>query len=187
MELSAASTNGTAILYRENFWTGKKALIINGTPATKIGKKQFSFTAADGKATFYTVQGSFISGVKVEISDPKETVVLAQNMWYDWVILVLSLIGILPGVIFCGAVGGFFSALCCFLAAVFNMTIARSKMNVFNMTIARSKMNFALRLLLQIVIIALANAVWVGLWFVIVVLLLNATQGAAAAAIAAVL
>ena len=55
------------------------------------------------------------------------------------------------------------------------------------MTIARSKMNFALRLLLQVVIIALANAVWVGLWFVIVVLLLNATQGAAAAAIAAVL
>ena len=151
MELSAASKNGTAILYQENFWTGKKALIINGTPATKIGKKQFSFTAADGKATFYTVQGSFISGVKVEISDPKETVVLAQNMWYDWVILVLSLVGILPGVIFCGAVGGFFSALCCFLAAVFNMTIARSKMN------------FALRLLLQIVIIALANAVWVGL------------------------
>lgn len=175
MELSAASKTGTAILYQENFWTGKKALIINGTPATKIGKKQFSFTAADGKATFYTVQGSFISGVKVEISDPKETVVLAQNMWYDWVILVLSLVGILPGVIFCGAVGGFFSALCCFLAAVFNMTIARSKMN------------FALRLLLQIVIIALANAVWVGLWFVIVVLLLNATQGAAAAAIAAVL
>ena len=42
-------------------------------------------------------------------------------------------------------------------------------------------------LLLQIVIIALANAVWVGLWFVIVVLLLNATQGAAAAAFAAVL
>ena len=121
------------------------------------------------------MQGSFISGVKVEISDPKETVVLAQNMWYDWVILVLSLVGILPGVIFCGAVGGFFSALCCFLAAVFNMTIARSKMN------------FALRLLLQIVIIALANAVWVGLWFVIVVLLLNATQGTAAAAIAAVL
>ena len=117
MELSAASKNGTAILYQENFWTGKKALIINGTPATKIGKKQFSFTAADGKATFYTVQGSFISGVKVEISDPKETVVLAQNMWYDWVILVLSLVGILPGVIFCGAVGGFFSALCCFLAA----------------------------------------------------------------------
>ncbi len=175
MELSAASSNGIAILYQESFWTGKKTLIVNGVTATKIGKKQFSLTAADGKATVYTVQGNFMGGVKVEISDPRETVVLAENKWYDWVILVLSLIGILPGVVLCGAVGGFFSVLCCFLAAVFNMTIARSKMN------------FALRLLLQIVIIAVANAVWVGLWFVIVVLLLNATQGAAAAAIAALL
>lgn len=167
MELSAVSANGTTILYEENFWSGKKYLSINGVPAVKIAKKRFRFTDADGKETFYTVQGNFFSGVTVS-TDSMEHTVLAKNKWYDWLIIALSLVGITPAIILCGALGAGLSTLFCGLAALFNISLSRSKMNV------------VMRFLGQLIVIAAANLVWFLLWFFLAALILGAQQNAAA-------
>lgn len=157
MELSKQSESGVYLLYTESFWTGKRRLTVDGKEAAKIAKKMFRAEGEDGSVD-YTVKGSFLTGVTVT-SSGGERIVLAKNSWYDWLILFLSFAGIVVGVL-CGMVGAAFSAICCVLAAIFNATISRSRLNL------------ALKILLHIVIIALANAVWFGMYCVVVMLVL---------------
>lgn len=54
------------IEYRESFWTGKKELILNGTPLKKISKQEFVYNInEEDKVT--RINGNFLSGASVII------------------------------------------------------------------------------------------------------------------------
>ena len=174
MELSSQSASGVNILYEESFWTSRKRLVINGQDALKIGRKRFQ-AEVNGELTTFDIRGSFLSGVSVTatkstpfgdattgITSLSETTVLARNKWYDWVMICLPLVGIIFGVIFCGAIGGGLSTLLCLLAAVINATIARSELKV------------GLKVLAQFGVAAVANAIWFGIWYLIALFVVSA-------------
>ena len=77
------------IVYDENFWTGKKALTVNGVDAKPISKKEFMI---DGKKA--TIKGNFFAGINVCIDN--ETVELSPKpKWYEIVLAVLPLVFLL--------------------------------------------------------------------------------------------
>ena len=179
MELSVKDEDGTYYLYNESFWTSKKSLTVDGVAATKLAKRTFrvvndgqntelSFTADDASAQKsqpeyedFNVKGNFLTGVSL-VSNSGKTVVLAKNKWYDWLMIFFPVIGMPFGIIFCGAIGAFFSTLFTMLAAVLNANIARSKKPI------------AVKIPLQIVIGVIANALWFAVWYIIAVLILSA-------------
>ncbi len=104
------------ILYNENFWTGKKSLSINGTPLTKISRKEFQTE----NGTVGTVKGNFLSGASLLIDG--ETIRLTPKItWYEIVLCLLPFILVMiwgSSVELCkivpvvgGAIGGGLSAL----------------------------------------------------------------------------
>lgn len=107
------------IVCEENFWTGKKNLIINGKYLTKIDKKTFCYN--DGKEDkYFTLNGSFIRGLyisvgidKIQITPPIKWYELILPIFLFAVLLVwgssVRLCSILP--IVGGAVGGLINAL----------------------------------------------------------------------------
>ena len=109
----------------------------------------------------YTIKGSFITGVSL-VSSKNETIVLAKNNWYDWILIFFPLIGIPFGVMFFGAIGSFFSVLFTGLAACVNANVARSKLAL------------AGKIPLQILIGIVANGLWFACWYIIAVLILSA-------------
>lgn len=184
MELSVKDEDGTYYLYNESFWTSKKSLTVDGVAATKLAKRTFrversakpseeskpelSFTADDASAQKsqseyedFNVKGNFLTGVSL-VSNSGKTVVLAKNKWYDWLMIFFPVIGSPFGIIFCGAIGAFFSTLFTMLAATVNANISRSKKPL------------AVKIPLQIVVAVVANALWVAVWYVIAVLILSA-------------
>ncbi len=189
MELSVKDEDGTYYLYNESFWTSKKSLTVDGVAATKLAKRTFrversakpsedhvndgqntelSFTADEAltqksqpEYEDFNVKGNFLTGVSL-VSNSGKTVVLAKNKWYDWLMIFFPVIGIPFGVMFCGVIGGFFSALFTMLAATVNANISRSKKPL------------AVKIPLQIVVAVVANALWVAVWYVIAVLILSA-------------
>lgn len=161
MELSGVSQSGVNLLYTESFWSGKRTLVVDGKQTLKLGKKKFSAEDESGNRTEYDIIGSYFTGITVRSSAGEETV-LAKNKWYDWVMAIIPLVGIPFGVIFCGAIGGGLSTLCCLLGAVFNIGISRAKMPLPG------------KIALQFLIAIIANCVWFGAWYIIAVLLLSA-------------
>ena len=65
MKIEYVDKEGNKFLYNENFWTGKRELIVNDVQTQKTSKK--SFILPDGK-TSATVKGSFLVGVKLQVS-----------------------------------------------------------------------------------------------------------------------
>lgn len=156
MELSAVCENGTSVMYEESFWTGRRKLYVNGKESVKLGKRKFR-SEEGGVVTNYEVKGNFLAGVTL-IVDGTEKIVLAKNAWYDWLMIFIPLVGFCVG-IFCGAIGGGLSALCCLAGSYFNATIARSRLNG------------GAKILLQILVAVVANAVWFAVYFVVVIML----------------
>ena len=77
------------IVYNENFWTGKKAITVNGVDAQSVSKNEFTFE--DKKAV---IKGNCFMGVKVYIDD--DTVeVSPKPKWYEIVLAVLPFIFLL--------------------------------------------------------------------------------------------
>lgn len=161
MEVSAVSAGGVNLLYTETMWTGKRSLIVDGVPTIKIGKKKFMSQDESGNRTEYEIIGSYFSGITV-CSSTGEKTVLAKNAWYDWVMAFLPIIGVPFGIIFCGAIGGGLSALCCVLGAFVNIWISRTKIPL------------AGRIAIQFAVAVVANCIWFGAWYVIAVILLAA-------------
>lgn len=75
------------ITYEESFWTGKCTMQLDGKPMDKIAKKTFFMTKEDGSAVNISVNGSFISGVKLNVNGEEIQIVPAIK-WYE---IVLSL------------------------------------------------------------------------------------------------
>lgn len=159
MELSEKSSDGKNILYRESIWTGKKKLLIDGKEALKVGKKVFR-TESENETVEYVIKGNFLCGVSVSVSTG-ETIVLAKNAWYDWLMIFLPFVGIVFGVGFCGALGGGLSALFCILGGVFNATISRTRIL------------FPFKILSQIGIAILANGIWFAIYYPIALFVLS--------------
>lgn len=158
MRIETNLEDGRYVEYYESFWTGRRTLAIDGKELEKTGKRIFC-DDENGSMVEYTAKGSFLTGVTL-INNKGESFILAQNKWYDWLMIFLPIIGMVAGVAFCGAIGGGLSALFCLLAAAINATISRSRMVA------------PLKIVLQLVVAIVANAIWFALWFVVAVFIL---------------
>ena len=107
------------IMYEESFWTGRKALTINGTRLTKIDKTHFAYSENDQTVTV-TLKGSIMTGVTINING-QSIAIIPKPEWYVLTISILmfafvviwgsspSLCEIFPMI--GGALGGIVSAL----------------------------------------------------------------------------
>lgn len=76
--------------YKENFWTGRKEITINGTKLTKVAKNLYAYKTEEGTINL-SLKGSFLSGVTAEIGNQKIDFV-DKTKWYEWVLAFLSVI-----------------------------------------------------------------------------------------------
>ena len=106
------------IIFEENFWTGKKNIVIDGKPLTKVDKT--TYKTEDDKTV--SLSGNFLYGCKMTLEG--ETIELSPAVkWYEYVLSFLpfvlimvwgnisALCQIVPVV--GGAIGGFVSAIFC--------------------------------------------------------------------------
>ena len=77
------------IVYNESFWTGKKALTINGVDAQPVSKKEFT---AEGKKL--VIIGSSLMGLKLQI-DNDIVEISSKPKWYEIALAFLPLIFLL--------------------------------------------------------------------------------------------
>lgn len=114
------------LVYDENIWTGKRTLLCNNTPCTKLGRN--SFQMEDG--TVATLKGSTLTGVKLLLGG--ETIqVSAPAKWYEYALALLPFVfdmiwGNIPAAIemfpiVSGAIGG----LICAVGAVLSFFLMR--------------------------------------------------------------
>ena len=107
------------ISYEESFWTGRKALTINGTRLAKIDKTRFSYTE-NGENVTVALKGNVMIGVTATING--ETIVLSPKPeWYVFTLSILMFVFVLvwgnsPALrsifpLIGGALGGLISAL----------------------------------------------------------------------------
>lgn len=69
------------IEYDENFWTGKKLIVIDGKPLLKQGKNLYQYNDGENVKTV-NLMGSFFSGVKVSC-EGVTVEVLRPLKWYE--------------------------------------------------------------------------------------------------------
>lgn len=75
------------IVYRENFWTGKREIIMDGKPLKRIRKNKYEFRS-EPVYTTVEVKGSYLLGVKLTING--EIIPITQSpKWYDVVCAAL--------------------------------------------------------------------------------------------------
>jgi hypothetical protein len=99
------------ITYSENFWTGKKKITINGQELQKIDKKTYRF-----EDQYYTVKGSFLTGVEMVNGDRSITLVRKLTA-LETLLCFLPFVLVVTG----GAIGG----LCGGAAAAINAIYVR--------------------------------------------------------------
>lgn len=77
------------IVYDENFWSGKKSILVNGNFAKRLSKKDF---IVDGKSAI--LKGNFLTGATLQIEG--ETIVLCEKpKIYEFILALLPFIFIL--------------------------------------------------------------------------------------------
>ena len=81
------------IVYNENFWTGKKSLMINGIYLTKTDKRTFLYSN-EGQSQSFVLRGNFLRGANITID--KEIIQLTPPLkWYELVLPIIVLIALL--------------------------------------------------------------------------------------------
>ena len=74
------------IVYTESFWSGKKTITINGTPALKVSKTEFLIYGEKA-----TLKGNVITGVTLNYKD-ESIMIVPKASWYEYVLALLPLI-----------------------------------------------------------------------------------------------
>jgi hypothetical protein len=150
--------DGVSYSYQESFWTGKKSLIVNGSPAIKCGRSLFTLAAPESDAV--QVKGSFLSGVSLYFGSGK-VVVLEKNTWWEWILIIFPLLNIGAGV-FGGLIGGCLSALFGGAGSIINASILRGDIRLWE------------RIVLCILVIVVVSFSWLLIYFLAVNGLKNA-------------
>ena len=109
-------TQNKELVYEESFWSGKKTVTYNTTPLTKIKRNVFEYQDGEKTETFEVKGNSFI-GVKINMFG-RDVEVLRQLVWYE---ILLSVLVLLPGILFGGMIGGFIAG----VLGVLNLFIIR--------------------------------------------------------------
>lgn len=83
------------ITVKKNIWTGSFALLLDGKPMVKIGRRQFSFTKTeDGAVNKYsiTIQGDDFRGyILFESKNKKRYQIISAIPWYGYVLVAFPL------------------------------------------------------------------------------------------------
>ena len=81
------------IVYNESFWTGKKALTINGVDAKPISKKEYMVNEKRA-----ILKGSFLTGSTLLIEG--ETIQLSPKAkWYEIILAIIPFTNVLFGIV----------------------------------------------------------------------------------------
>lgn len=149
MEFKSMTYDGKIVSYKESFWTGKKEITIDGQLLKKADKKSFFYN--DER---YIFKGSFLFGAEL-IRNEERIILVPKLTALEWIFVILPLILI--------AIGGWIGALCGITAAIVFLSLSR---------VIKSNL---LRFILGIATTACAYIVW----FVVAVIILAMTGGAA--------
>lgn len=151
MKISYKTLDGKIYNYTESIWTGKKTLSVDGVPMEKFNKNEFKI----GEEVF-AVKGSFLSGVKlVSRTNPENTIVLAKNKWYEWILIFLPFV--FWAVTLVPVIGGW-------IWSLLGMVVASPT----NARILRSEMNTVYKIISCIAVLALLVAFWLGMQILII-------------------
>jgi len=105
------------------------------------------------------VKGNYVTGVTLQVEG--ENIVMVKNKWYDWLLLIMPMLGLVVGILG-GAIGGALSALFACIGAIGNVTILRGKLPI------------VLKIVLCILIAVAVNVAWFLIYAAIVGGLANA-------------
>ena len=97
------------ISYYEDFWTGKKTIIINGQILKKVDKKTYKY-----EDECCWVKGNYFTGVELTIGVQRVTVVRKLTV-FETILCFLPLLMVILG----GAVGGVCGGMACAFNAAF--------------------------------------------------------------------
>ena len=97
------------ISYYEDFWTGKKTIIINGQILKKVDKKTYKY-----EDEYCLVKGNYFTGVELTIGVQRVTVVRKLTV-FETILCFLPLLMVILG----GAVGGICGGMACAFNAAF--------------------------------------------------------------------
>ena len=97
------------ISYYEDFWTGKKTIIINGQILKKVDKKTYKY-----EDEYCFVKGNYFTGVELTIGVQRVTVVRKLTV-FETILCFLPLLMVILG----GAVGGVCGGMACAFNAAF--------------------------------------------------------------------
>ena len=95
------ATQNKDLVYTEGFWSGKKTVTYNGVELKKIKKNQYEYVDNE-KTEIFETKGNSMFGVKINMFG-QNVEVLRNLLWYE---ILLSVLVLLPGVIFGGMIGG---------------------------------------------------------------------------------
>lgn len=123
---------------RENFWTGGLSLLVDGAPAQKVQKREFTFLR-DGEEVRAKIYGGSLRGIRLGLSNGEEIKILSGFHWYELIIPILifafnlvwgnveALFAIFPvvGGAIGGAIAGFFACLSLYLMRLVKNVFAR--------------------------------------------------------------
>ena len=75
MRVVTQTNDGKKVEYEENFWTGKKQIIIDNVTLAKIGKKEYLLNE-----TRYILTGNYLFGAKLEsLNEDIKLSILSEN------------------------------------------------------------------------------------------------------------
>ena len=124
------------IEYEENFWTGQRALTINGTKLTKQKKNVFAFNN-ENETLICQIKGNLLSGVKLNI-DQDVIELTPTTKWYEYacsisIFMLILVWGNVPALckiipVVGGAIGGAISG----LAAFVNVLLMKKAKNAWS-------------------------------------------------------
>ena len=114
------------IIYKENSWTGKKSLSVNGKELNRADKTTFVYEEGDNK-TDIKIEGNFLKGAALKYKD--ESIEISPSVkWYEILlsVLIVAFVCVWSNVVACvqilpilgGAIGGAISgifAIACFI------------------------------------------------------------------------